>query len=305
MRLLLIILLIVTSVFFGCREKTAQEPPVQDVPSLSEETILSGAGEEAAQDAQEEIPAAASVSGTKDGSGKVRTGVQVSRSLSELSARMPALGVSLTEINPVNYQKADPAVLRQMGMEQYLISFITAERKYREGNYRDALAEFNRSIALKPDNADALEGRGNAWLKTGDTGRAIEDYTRAINLKTNRAELYNYRGFVYAGRGETEKAIADFTQALRLKPGYADALANRSRAYYQSGDYAKAVDDCTLLIALEPENFTAWNRRGSSWYAQHDDNRAIADFSRAITIKPDFDLALRNRDTVLQSLGSD
>ena len=305
MRLLLILLLIITSTFFGCREKIAQEPPVQDIPSPSEETILSDVDEETAQGVQEEIPAAAGVPDTKAGSGKIKTGVQVSRSLSELSALMPALGVSLTEINPVNYQKADPAILRQMGMEQYLISFITAERKYREGNYRDALAEYNRSITLKPDNADALEGRGNAWLKTGDTGRAVEDYTRAINLRTNRAELYNYRGFVYAGRGETEKAIADFTQALRLKPGYADALANRSHAYYQSGDYAKAIEDCTLLITLEPENFTAWNRRGSSWYAQHDDNRAIADFSRAITIKPDFALALHNRDTVLQSLNSD
>jgi tetratricopeptide (TPR) repeat protein len=271
--------------------------------------ILPGTDEKSAQGAaqgiQDENPAESGVSDTRINAGKIVTGIQVSRSLSELSALMPALGVSVAELNPVSYQKADPAVLRQMGMEQHLISFIAAERKYREGNYRDAIAEYNRSITLKPDNADALEGRGNAWLKTGEASRAIEDYTRAINLKTNRAELYNYRGFVYAGRGETEKAIADFTQALRLKPGYADALANRSRAYYQSGDYAKAIDDCTMLITLEPENFAAWNRRGSSWYAQHDDNRAIADFSKAITINPDFDLALRNRDTVLRSLNSD
>jgi len=301
MRLLLILLLIITLTVIGCREKIEQEPPLQSLPS--EETILPDTDERAA-DAQEETPAEDEVSDTRDNAGKIITGVQVSRSLGELSALMPALGVSIGEINPINYQKADPAVLRQMGMEQYLISFIMAERQYREGNYREALAEYNRSIALKPDNADVLEGRGNAWLKTGDTGRAIEDYTRAINLKTNKAELYNYRGFVYAGRGETEKAIADFTQALRLKPGYTDALANRSRAYYQLGDHSKAIDDCTQLIALEPENFAAWNRRGSSWYAQRDDNRAIADFSKAITIKPDFALALHNRDTVLRSLES-
>jgi tetratricopeptide (TPR) repeat protein len=300
MRLLLLLLIItLTFTIFGCREKIEQEP-LQAVPAPSEETILPDTDQELAQ---EESPADAA--DTRPDAGKIITGVQVSRSLGELSGLLPSLGVSIGEINPVNYQKADPAVLRQMGMEQYLISFITAERKYREGNYRDALAEYNRSIALKSDNADVLEGRGNAWLKTGDTVRAIEDYTRAINLKTNKAELYNYRGFVYAGRGETEKAIADFTQALRLKPGYADALANRSHAYYQLGDYNKAIDDCTLLISLEPENFAAWNRRGSSWYAQQDDNRAIADFSKAIAIKPDFDLALRNRDTVLRSLGRD
>jgi tetratricopeptide (TPR) repeat protein len=309
MRLLIIILLIITSIFFGCREKTAQESLLQAVSVPSEETVLSDTGTEAAQRAAQEVfgdsPAAVGVPDTQDNARKIVTGVQVSRSLSELSALMPTLGVSVAEINPVNYQKADPAVLRQMGMEQYLISFITAEKWYREGNYRDALAEYSRSIILKPDNADTLEGRGNAWLKIGETGRAIEDYSRAINLKPNRAELYNYRGFVYAGRGETEKGIADFSQALRLKPDYADALANRSRAYYQLGNYGKAIDDCTLLIALEPENFAAWNRRGSSWYAQHDDNRAIADFSRAITIKPDFVLALHNRDTVLRSLGND
>ncbi|MDR0456574.1 MAG: tetratricopeptide repeat protein [Treponema sp.] len=303
MRLLLILLSIITLTIFGCRDKTAQKPPLQVDSVPLEEKLLSDTDEETAQSADEESPAAAGVSDIRANSGKVVTGVQVSRSLNELSALLPTLGVSVAEINPVNYQKADAAVLRQMGMEQYLISFIAAERLYRDGSYRDALAEYSSSITLKSDYADALEGRGNVWLKTGETGRAIDDYTRAINLKASRAELYNYRGFAYAGRGETEKAIADFSQALRLKPGYADALANRSRAYYQLGDYGNAIDDCTLLISLEPENFAAWNRRGSSWYAKQDDNRAIADFSKAITIKPDFALALHNRGNAWHSKG--
>jgi len=234
--------------------------------------------------------------------------VQPSRSLRDLSLSLPKFGVNIGELNPVNYQKADPAVLRQMGMEPYLISFIVAERLYREGSYRDAIAEYNRSISLKPDYPDVLEGRGNAWLKSGDTGRAIDDYTRAINLRANgnpasRASLYNSRGYVYAERGETEKAVADFSQALILKPGYADALANRSRAYYRIGDYAKVIDDCTRLIALEPENSAAWNRRGSAWYSMRDDDRAIADFTRAITLKPDFALALHNRGNAWHSKG--
>ena len=310
MKLLLAVLttiLIITLTIFGCRGETRPETPSQ--------TVLPDMGEETARGIQEEtgLQTESDLSDTQDNPENVTASIQPShslrtssltaRSLYDLSRALPAFGVYTTELNPVNYQKADPAVLQQMGMEQYLISFITAERLYREGNYRGAIAEYNRSISLKPDYADVLEGRGNAWLKTGEKGRAIDDYTRAINLGANRAEVYNYRGFVYAERGETEKAIADFSQALRLKPGYADALANRSRAYYMLGDYSKAIDDCTRLIALEPENFAAWNRRGSSWYSKQDDNRAIADFTKAITIKPDFALALHNRGNAWHSKG--
>jgi len=288
----LAIILIVILTSFGCQKKNLPEEPSAIIPEIVEE-IAPEVQEEA------ELPAEGIAPDTLN---KPVVSAQPSRSLRDLSLALPAFGINVAEINPVNYQKADPAVLRQMGMEPYLISFITAERLYREGSYRDAIAEYNRSISLKPD-ADVLEGRGNAWLKSGDTVRALDDYTRAINLRANRAELYNCRGYVYAERGETEKAIADFSQALILKPGYADALANRSRAYYRTGDYAKAIDDCTRLLALEPENFTAWNRRGSAWYSMMDDTRAIADFTRALALKPDFVLALHNRANAWHSKG--
>jgi len=288
--LTLIAIIILTG--FGCQKKSLPEEPPAVIPEIGEET----AGEvleEAELPAEETVP---------DASDKPRVSIQPSRSLRDLSLSLPTYGVHIGEINPVNYQKADPAVLRQMGMEPHLISYIVAERLYREGSYRDAIAEYNRSILLKLD-ADVLEGRGNAWLKSGDTVRALDDYTRAINLRANRAELYNSRGYVYAERGETEKAIADFNQALILKPVYADALANRSRAYYRIGDYAKTIDDCTRLLALEPENAAAWNRRGSAWYSMRDDDRAIADFTRAIALKPDFTLALHNRANAWHSKG--
>jgi tetratricopeptide (TPR) repeat protein len=291
---------LITLTLFGCKEKTLPEAPPEISSVLPEIEETTGEVQEEAELSPEAV--------VPDTPSKPMISVQPSRSLRDLSLSLPAFGINIGELNPVNYQKADPAVLRQMGMEPYLISFIVAERLYREGSYRDAIAEYNRSISLKPDYADVLEGRGNAWLKSGDTGRAIDDYTRAINLRANgssasRAELFNYRGYVYAERGETEKAIADFSQALILKPGYADALANRSRAYYRMGDYAKVIDDCTRLIALEPENSAAWNRRGSAWYSMRDDDRAIADFTRAITLKPHFALALHNRGNAWHSKG--
>jgi len=290
---ILTIIVIITIANIGCQKKHLPEMlPEISLPEIDEEPELE-VQEEAGLSAEGVIP---------DTSNIPRVSIQTSRSLRDLSLSLPTYGVNIGEINPVNYQKADPAVLQQMGMEPYLISFIVAERLYREGSYRDAIAEYNRSIILKLD-ADVLEGRGNAWLKYGDTTRAIDDYTRAINLRANRAELYNSRGYAYAERGEAEKAVADFCQALILKPGYADALANRSRAYYRMGDYAKTIDDCTRLIALEPENSAAWNRRGSAWYSMRDDDRAIADFTRAIALKPDFALALHNRANAWHSKG--
>ncbi|MDR0583454.1 MAG: tetratricopeptide repeat protein [Treponema sp.] len=276
----------------GCRAKS----PLPDTPPA-------GAARPEAE--AETVKAAPEKSAPADiaANGGAVSGYQTQRSLNDFSGALPAFGVHIAELNPVNYRKSDPALLEQMGMEPYLVSFIMGEQRYRAGDYDRAIAEYNRSVSLNANFSDALVSRGNAWLKKGDTRRAIEDYTRALTLQNRRPEVYNYRGYARAEQGETVRAIADFSRALALKADYADALINRAHALYETGDYDRAIEDCTRVIALEPENAAVWNRRGSAWYGKEDDERAIADFSRALKIKPDYALAWHNRGNAWYNKG--
>ena len=88
-----------------------------------------------------------------------------------------------------------------------------------KGDYDRAIADFDRAIQLKPDDAVAYANRGWAYDDKGDYDRAIADFDRAIQLKPDYADAYAGRGWAYA-KGDYDRAIADYDRAIQLKPDY-------------------------------------------------------------------------------------
>jgi len=277
------------------KEPAADEPPVLDLSSMEQEAAQTPDLEET--ELSEEAP-------HEDGGSNTHVSFHTQGTMPSLrnitSGPKGRLGVNTTEIDPINYQNPDLEILRQMGAEPYLISYLAGEQFYRQALWDRALAEFNTSINRNANFIEALISRGNTWMKKNDYSRAIDDYTRAIRLDSARAELYNYRGFARAAlaagrRSEINLAIEDYTRAVTINRNYVDALVNRSHALYQTGDYARTIEDCNRIIAMEPSNAVIWNRRGSAWYALENDDRAIADFNEAIRFNAQYAAAFYNR----------
>jgi len=296
-----VFIFLISMIIFACvNSQNDQEPQAEEKIDTEEqiEILQEDEPETEPEEAEAEQNNAAHVSYT------------VSRPLSGLSGRFRGLGVNVSEIDPVNFVNPDPEVLKQMGVEQYLISYFSGEQFYRAGNYDRALTEYNASIRNNNEFIESYISRGNAYLRKRDYNRAIEDYSRAIRLDGGRAELYNYRGFArseIAARGsssEFDPAIEDFTRAISLNRNYVDALVNRSHAFYRIGNYDRVIEDCDQIIRLEPANAVIWNRRGSARYAKEDDDRAIRDFSEAIRLNPNYAAAYSNRAKVYQVLGN-
>ena len=58
----------------------------------------------------------------------------------------------------------------------------------------EALASYDKAIALKPDYAEAYNNRGNALSELKRHEEALASYDKAIALKPDYAEAYNNRG---------------------------------------------------------------------------------------------------------------
>ncbi|BAZ14288.1 TPR repeat-containing serine/threonine protein kinase [Calothrix sp. NIES-4071] len=91
------------------------------------------------------------------------------------------------------------------------------------GNFRlknndiiGAFSDFNKAIALKPDNASAYNYRGNANIERGSMQDAIKDYTKAIEINPEYASAYYNRGLVLTDLGKVTEAISDFEKAAQL-----------------------------------------------------------------------------------------
>ncbi len=97
---------------------------------------------------------------------------------------------------------------------------------FRKGQMDEAIRQFQEALRLKPDQAEAHNNLGNALGRKGQIDEAIRQFQEAIRLKPDHAEAHNNLGMALTRRGQTDEAIRQFQEALRLKPDYADARKN-------------------------------------------------------------------------------
>ena len=95
------------------------------------------------------------------------------------------------------------------------------------GQNQRAIQDFDTTIRLKPDHANAYTNRGTAYANLGQNQRAIQDFDTTIRLKPDHANAYNNRGAAYDDLGQKQRAIQDYDTAIRLKPDLAMAYCNR------------------------------------------------------------------------------
>ncbi|MFH0787169.1 MAG: tetratricopeptide repeat protein [Pseudomonadota bacterium] len=128
------------------------------------------------------------------------------------------------------------------------------------GSYDRAIADYDRSIELKPDFAAGYSNRGLAFAKTGQYDVAIADFNQAIRLKPDDPNTYLRRGNAYYDQQVYDPAIADYSRAVALKPDFLSAYTNRYDAYFQKGLDRKAADDLKKIQELDPNFKPAPNR---------------------------------------------
>ena len=83
-------------------------------------------------------------------------------------------------------------------------------------DYRGAIGDFNRVIALNPGYAGGYNGRGFARKMLGQYRAAREDFDAAVRRNPQYVRAYINRGLANASLGDTEAAKADWDRALDL-----------------------------------------------------------------------------------------
>lgn len=161
-----------------------------------------------------------------------------------------------------------------------------------------AIAEYDRAIRLKSDNADAYVNRGLLKAKLGQYSGAITDYNRAISLKPDYADGYYYRAKAKHDLGEFSRAVADYNKVIRLKPDYAAAYNSRGKANADLGEHAAAIADYDKAIRLKPDYAAAYVNRGDLKVELNQYVAAITDYDTVIRLKPDDTAAYVNRGRV-------
>jgi predicted O-linked N-acetylglucosamine transferase (SPINDLY family) len=128
--------------------------------------------------------------------------------------------------------------------------------------YAEAVAGFDRVLAVDPGHALALSNRGIALSGLKQHEAAIESYDRALAIDPGDAQIWHNRGNVLQELGRLEAAVASYEAAIARHPAHAEAYNNRGNALAQLRQFAAALASYDHAYALDPHfKFLLGHRR--------------------------------------------
>ncbi|MDT5122986.1 MAG: hypothetical protein QOC96_2468 [Acidobacteriota bacterium] len=124
------------------------------------------------------------------------------------------------------------------------------------GAYDKATLYLNRSLALKPDDPDALTGMGQTKFETGDYTGAATYFEKVLAQHPNDTDLRTDLANTYAKRTppDYDRALAEYRKALEIDPKNESALEGVANSALRKGDKATARDAVDKLAAVNPSN---------------------------------------------------
>jgi lipoprotein NlpI len=185
--------------------------------------------------------------------------------------------------------------------DEYSTQGIT---KFDQADYDGAIADYNRALALEPNDADVHFNLGLARNGKQDYAGAIAEFDQVLALNPGDAEACLSRGSAKFFQENYDGAIADYDHAIALEPNFTDAIYARALAHRREGNYDAAFADYDHAIALDPNYWRAYNGRATTHNAHGDYALAILDYEKRIALEPDGDeYAWFQRSLILRRLG--
>ena len=113
-----------------------------------------------------------------------------------------------------------------------------------------ALAHFDNVLTMYPEDALAVQGRGQALLASGRYPEAEEALRLAIAADPRLWKAFEALGVALDAQGRHAEAIAELEQSLSMRPRNPSALNNLGVAHHRNGDYERAVEVLELAGRL-------------------------------------------------------
>jgi Flp pilus assembly protein TadD len=123
---------------------------------------------------------------------------------------------------------------------------------YRAGNYDSARAAFERSVALSPDDAEALNNLGQTLVRLNRVSEAVSRFERAVVLAPNKAPFHFNLAHAMGLLGKWDRAVAEYRASVRLVPDDSAAQYNFASALHKKGDDEAAIPEFQKAIELAP-----------------------------------------------------
>jgi tetratricopeptide (TPR) repeat protein len=181
--------------------------------------------------------------------------------------------------------------------------FDSAWNLAEKGRFDESIAEWNRALAISPDDAKAHNNLGRALAGKGDFEQAIVHWQKALEIDPRYWEAHNNLAVALVGKGSVNEAIAHLRQILEANPNYAEVHGNLGRALALKGKPDEAIAEWRKAIELNPNYAQAYNDLGTELSHKRRTDEAMAAWQQATVVNPAFAPAFFNLGNALDARG--
>ena len=181
--------------------------------------------------------------------------------------------------------------------------FDSAWNLAEKGRFDESIAEWNRALAISPDDAKAHNNLGRALAGKGDFEQAIVHWQKALEIDPRYWEAHNNLAVALVGKGRVNEAIAHLRQILEANPNYAEVHGNLGRALALKGKPDEAIAEWRKAIELNPNYAQAYNDLGTELSRKGRTDEAMAAWQQATVVNPAFAPAFFNLGNALDARG--
>ena len=182
--------------------------------------------------------------------------------------------------------------------------------------WRECLEAVEDLLRVRPNEAAALEMKGDALANLGHRPEALAAYEAAAavdpgdeNLRQKIEEVrvdvpgLLSRALIASASGNYRQALGLFDEILEIDPSNVNALIGKAVAYRRSGKPQEALNCLDLVLGVQPGNASALLNRGKILLEQGNAETALESFDRLTQLYPNDEEAWTAQGEVLLTMG--
>ncbi len=178
----------------------------------------------------------------------------------------------------------------------YMKKAEESNNKLEKINFADtAIDEFNKAIAIYPNDYDMYYNFGVVYYTIGDTENAIKKYMKSLDLNATYANSLNNIRFICMKMVEESKDKAEqirytnividkFNKAIAINPND-EMYYNLGVVYYAIGDTENALKNYTKSLELNATNTNSLSNIGVIYFGKKEYENALNYFLKLIKTK--------------------
>ena len=137
--------------------------------------------------------------------------------------------------------------------------FSLAKIAVRQGDYAEAVINFEKVIELEPHHVYSFEGLGAAYEAQGQFDKAVPGYAKALELRPDYVEAYYKVALCFYELGEFREPDKYVTAALKNNPSYVDAAISLAEKLLDKQQIRLAYEHYLRILEFRDDSVTVLN----------------------------------------------